>query len=449
LFTLLQRTARDAAAALTTEVALEGRGGTIRVDIQILAVIQGALLQLVRNAVAHGIEPAADRATAGKDSAGRVVIEIVRRGQRLVFSCADDGRGIDFDAVRRFARRQGVPAADISALGQPELLDLLFKGGISTSSTVSAVSGRGIGLDIVREAAEHLGGAVRVTTGTGKGTTVEIDVPFTVASLPALKVEAGGETVLLPLDAVRGCVRVTPDAIVRTGYGQSVVYDGEPIPLGTLDRAVAPNAAMSRTPGPSSIVVLQEQQAKAAFVIDRVLGSTTVVVRPLPDLAPAAAFVAGASLDEEGVPRIVLDPETLIAAAGQSLAVRDESKPARPSVLVIDDSLTTRMLEQSILESAGYSVDLATSGEEGLKKALEHPSSLFLVDVEMPGMDGFTFIERAKAEPALRDIPSILVTSRNSPEDRRRGQEVGARGYVVKGEFDQGALLERIRGLIG
>jgi two-component system chemotaxis sensor kinase CheA len=173
-------------------------------------------------------------------------------------------------------------------------------------------------------------------------------------------------------------------------------------------------------------------------------------VRPLPPLATSVAAVAGASLDGEGNPRLVLDPGGLVAAARRrTTAAGTDAPPTRPPVLIIDDSLTTRMLEQSILDSAGYDVDTAASAEEGLVKAAARRYALFLVDVEMPGIDGFTFIERTQADPTLRDVPAILVTSRNAPEDLRRGQEVGAKGYVVKSEFDQVALLDHIRRLVG
>lgn len=449
VFTLLERTARDTAHALGKRVVFVGRGGDVRLDVHVLGAAQGALLQMVRNAVAHGIEPLADRLAAGKTSDGRVTVDVARRGNRVVFMCQDDGRGVDLEEVRRLARRKGLLSAETEAFGPQELLGLLLKGGISTSGTVTDVSGRGVGLDVVREAGERLGGDVTVQTAAGQGTTIEISAPFTLASLPALRVESFGVTALLPLDAVRGSLRVSPEAIVRTAQGQSVLYNDESVPLGTLARALVPDASPVRAGGPASVVVVQGRQTIAAFSVDRVLGTTTAVVRPLPDLAPAAAYVAGASLDEEGVPQLVLDPDALVAAVAQSLTAVDQPSSARPSLLVIDDSLTTRMLEQSILESAGYFVDLAISGEEALEKAREKRYALFLVDVEMPGMDGFTFIERARAEPALREIPSILVTSRSSPEDRRRGRQVGAEAYIAKSEFDQGVLLDRIRELVG
>ena len=448
-FTLLERTARDAAQAMGKRVVFEGLGGDVRIDPQILGVVQGALLQMVRNAVAHGIEPPADRAVAGKALDGRVTLTVVRRGNRVGFVCHDDGRGVDLQEVRRVAGRKGLLSAHPEAFGSQELLDLLLEGGISTSGTVTDVSGRGIGLNVVREAGERLGGEVTVRTEADQGTTIELSLPFALASLPVLRVESFGTMALLPLDVVRGSLRVASDAVVRTAQGHSVRHNGQSIPLGILGHVLVPDAPSVRGSGPMSVVIVQGRQGIAAIGVDRVLGTTTAVVRPLPDLAPAAPYVAGASLDEKGVPQLVLDPDALVAAIEQSLSARAEPSSSPPSILVIDDSLTTRMLEQSILESAGYAVELATSGEEALEKAGTTRYALFLVDVEMPGMDGFTFIERARAEPLLRDVPSILVTSRNAPEDQRRGQEVGALAYIVKSEFDQTVLLERIRELVG
>lgn len=178
-------------------------------------------------------------------------------------------------------------------------------------------------------------------------------------------------------------------------------------------------------------------------------GTASVVLRTLPDLAPAHSFVAGASFGVDGQPQLVLDPEGLVDAARRAQPMpQSEAASSRP-VLVIDDSLTTRMLEQSILESAGYQVDVAASAEEALGQAHGRRYALFLVDVEMPGMDGFTFVETTRADPALRGVPAILVTSRNAAADRQRGLDAGASDYVVKGEFDQVRLLTTIRRLVG
>jgi two-component system, chemotaxis family, sensor kinase CheA len=201
-------------------------------------------------------------------------------------------------------------------------------------------------------------------------------------------------------------------------------------------------------------VIVSGPTGTAAIGVDRVLDTAAVVVRALPAFAPAGALVAGLSLSGQGDPRVVLDPAGLIAAAQTGTAAADvpvapADRPARPPVLVVDDSLTTRMLERSILESAGYDVDLAASGEEALDKARATAYGLFLVDVEMPGMDGFTFIERARADPALQHIPSILVSSRASARDRERGIQAGAAMHVAKGAFNQNELLAHIGKLVG
>jgi two-component system chemotaxis sensor kinase CheA len=221
------------------------------------------------------------------------------------------------------------------------------------------------------------------------------------------------------------------------------------LPFVSLARLLGASGARGRNGQPRIAVLVRGDAGVAALGVDRMLGTTTVVLRPLPELAPASPIVAGAALDAEGNPQLVLDPDALVAEARR--AQPSEAEPVRgaQSVLVIDDSLTTRMLEQSILESAGYDVHLATSGEEALEKARARRYALFLVDVEMPGMDGFTFLEHKRADPTLRDIPAILVTSRGAPEDVQRGRDAGACHYVVKSEFDQAQLLERIRALVG
>ena len=190
--------------------------------------------------------------------------------------------------------------------------------------------------------------------------------------------------------------------------------------------------------------------AIASVGVDRLLGTASVVMRPLPESAQVDAIVAGVSLDKSGQPQMVLDASAVIAAARAARATSIAALPrVRPPILVIDDSLTTRMLEQSILESAGYEVELATSAEEALTKASTKTYCLFVVDVEMPGMSGFDFVKQTRADAVLGRIPAILVTSRNAEEDLRRGKEAGAHAYIVKGEFDQTYLLRTIRELVG
>jgi two-component system chemotaxis sensor kinase CheA len=242
-------------------------------------------------------------------------------------------------------------------------------------------------------------------------------------------------------------MRIAAGEISMASPGMSILHGGKAVPFvplaKTLDGARLP-AGRNWT-----AVVVAGSPGAAAFGVERLLGTARVVVRPLPEHAHATAIVAGACLDAEGNPQLVLDPDGLVTEAHRfDNAAFEPPSPRRP-VLVIDDSLTTRMLEQSILESAGYEADVALSGEEGLERARRKRYALFLVDVEMPGMDGFTFVTHVRSDPALRDIPAVLVTSRAAAEDRQRGRDVGAQGYIVKSEFNQAELLAMIGALMG
>ncbi|WP_332852315.1 response regulator [Duganella sp. S19_KUP01_CR8] len=443
IFTTLERCARDAAHSSGRQVVFEAVGGQLRVDGEVLDVVLGALLQLVRNAVAHGIEPPAERVAAGKPAAGRILLEVARRGYMVWFRCRDDGRGIDLAALRRSLAERGLDAPDDSA----GLMARLMQGGVSTSSVVTELSGRGIGMDVVRAAMGKLGGKAQAASSAG-GATFELCVPLTLAALDVLLVEADGQTMALPLDAVHGALRVPLAQVVHTVEGGAIVYEGQLLPLLPLAVGAAARNAHLWTPRAMTAVVIRSQGELLALATSRLGGVDSVVLRALPPLVAADPMVLGLYLDIEGEPRLVLDPEELGRALTRRRSSGREVAPPCLPILIVDDSLTTRMLESSILESAGYQVALAASAEEGLELARKNRYALFLVDVEMPGMDGFGFITEIRADPQLCDIPAMLVTSLDTAAHRRRGAEAGANGYIVKNEFDQTAFLAQIGELV-
>jgi len=453
IFTALHRAVRDAADQQGKRVRFEGRGGDLRIDPQVLTLVSSAFLHVVRNAVAHGIETAAQRAANGKPAEGRVVVEVERRGRFVAFRCTDDGRGFDLSAVRQVAEARGLLAGDGTEPDAQTLLDLLLRGGISTSATVTEVAGRGIGLDVARDVADQLAGDLNVRTEAGAGASVELVVPLALLSLTGLVVEAAGTVATMPLDAVRSCVRLLPEQAATAAATGRLAHDGQALPFLPLARALYAGTTVPDTAGPAVAMVLATESGSVAVGVDRLTGTSALVVRPLPELAPAAAVIGGVSMDLDGNPRLVLDAHGLVAETlraervGAAGSTEPAAAPALP-ILVIDDSLTTRMLERSILESAGYQVDLAASGEEGLEKAQARGYALFLTDIDMPGMDGFAFVAVTRADPVLADVPAILVSSRASAEDRQRGTDVGASAYVVKGEFNQEELLAHIRRLV-
>jgi two-component system chemotaxis sensor kinase CheA len=321
-----------------------------------------------------------------------------------------------------------------------------MRGGVSTAASVTEISGRGIGMDVVREAVARLGGDVSLRTEAGSGTTFELVVPLSLASVESLIIASQHTAAAIPVDAVRHVQRLAADAAAPDVDAYSVIHDGRSVPLVSL-AALLGEAEHPGRRDLAAVIVAASGGELVALGAARLLGVATVVQRALPAMALAAPAVAGIAVDAEGTPQLVLDPDGLVAAGADERPRPATELREPPPVLVVDDSLTTRMLERSILEAAGYRVELATSGEEGLELARRKRFALILVDVEMPGIDGFTFIERLRADPALRDIPAILVTSLASPEHVRRGEEVGAQGYMVKSEFDQARLLARIREL--
>jgi two-component system chemotaxis sensor kinase CheA len=452
VFPALERAVRDASQSLGKQARFAPSGGASRLDAHVLAALRDALLHLVRNAVAHGIEMPAERVARKKEVCGVVSLRIEQRGTRMLFVCEDDGRGVDLEALRRVAVERGILAAGkTEGFGMKEAAKLMMQGGVSTAGTADEISGRGIGLDVVREVVARLKGTVELQSEPGLGTKVAIGVPVSLSSLAALEVTASGVTAAIPLDATAKTMRVADGEIARAAGRESLVCNGQAIPFLSLSRILGkPESERAKRGFRPVVVVVSPQGGRAALGVDRLVGISTVVVRPLANRVVAEKSVAGTSLGTEGDVRLVLDADGLVAEAnaGGAAAVAESATKLDP-VLVIDDSLTTRMLEQSILESAGYEVELATSAEEGLEKARAKKYGLFLVDVEMPGMSGFEFVARTRADARLSQVPAILVTSRNAAEDRKRGEEAGAKAYIVKGEFDQGYLLRMTRELMG
>jgi two-component system chemotaxis sensor kinase CheA len=439
VFTPLERTARDAALATGKRVTFSGVGGEARADAQVLGALHGALIQLVRNAVVHGIEAPEQRAALGKPSDGIVAVSVRSQGRRLTITCEDDGRGLDVEAIQRAAQRRGAATGhDVDSL-----VRALLAGGISTATEVTELAGRGVGLNVVHEAVRTLGGEVTARTRSGGGTTIAITVPVSVAATTVLGVESGDRAAAIPLDSIRRVERVDPARFIRGPEGISVAFDDVMVRHASLARVLGGRGDVG-----SSVVFVESPEGVAAIGVDRVLGVDDVVVRALPAGVPIDPVVWGMALESTGVLRPILDATALVAVARREHAEPIEEAARPVSILVVDDSLTTRMLEQSILQSAGYDVQLASSAEEALDVLTGNVPSLILVDVEMPGMDGFTFVAELRARPALAAIPAILVTSRDAPEDRRRGAAVGAQGYVIKSQFDQVDLLAMIRRLV-
>ncbi|MGZ3461794.1 MAG: response regulator, partial [Archangium sp.] len=311
---------------------------------------------------------------------------------------------------------------------------------------ITEVSGRGVGLDVVRDTVRRLKGEVHLSSRLGSGTCLTLEVPLTLASLEVLSVEAGGQRLLVPLESLSGAIHLPAEAVTWTGARACISYAGEVLPFLALVDAMG-SAGGAQRPRAWSVLVLDAGAAgRAAVGVEKLLGISRRVSRPLPATVPHLPLVAGASFDEQGVPLLLLDTAGLVrlVQAGASGGAPKARPAQRHLILVVDDSVTTRMLEKSILEAAGYQVELAASGEEGLEKIQRGGHSLLIVDVEMPGLTGLDVTRRIRSMPALQSLPILMVSSLATEEDKRRGREAGVSAYIVKGEFQQHGFLDLV-----
>lgn len=456
-FPAIERAAQLAASSTGKSIRLDVDGGEVRLDRHVLPVVNNALLHLVRNAVDHGIESPGVRVRRSKPSEGRVTLRVERRGSRVAFVCEDDGAGIDPEDVRRLAvSRKLMSEAEARQLDDAGALRLLFRAGVSTKSTVTDLSGRGVGLDVVEAAASALNGDAVLTSEVGSGTRVELVVPVSLSTATVVSLRVEDTLVFLPLDVVRSVARVPTSSFITSAQGESILHGGELLPVLRLSAALGLGPGSYRDQIADSValamLVLSVQSERFAVIADATTAIVDVVVRPLPWAAGKPLGVAGAALDVEGVSHLVLDPRGLLSILQRHAGVAPEPAPLKHvrrslPILVIDDSLTTRMLEQSILQTAGFEVDVATSAEEGLGMAGARQYGLFVVDVEMPGMNGFEFTQCTRTDARFQHIPVILVTSLSSEADQQRGRQAGAAAYVIKGQFDQDHFLNQVRTL--
>jgi two-component system chemotaxis sensor kinase CheA len=451
----LRRAVRDIGRATGKQVRWELVGEATELDRHVLAQLREPLVALVRNAVDHGIEPPQERTGRGKPAEGTVRVHAMQIGADVVIVVGDDGRGVDVGEVQQKAGRR---------LSEGDALSTIFDPGFSTAKAVTDVSGRGVGLDAVRTAVDSLRGRVEVRSTPGEGAEFRISVPMTLAALRCLLVRAGGHPYAVPMHSTAVALRCGPDDVVTVDGQPGLLMEGEGIGLAPLAgvlglrRDTAPH-------GPA--IVLTTASGRHAFQVDELLGQRDVVVKEIGGMLPRLPMVAGASVEPDGSVMLVLDPDGLIATARGGVplpaapsAAADASpppggepapaeRPRRGRVLVVDDALTIRELQRSILERAGYEVLTAADGGEALRVLAERPADLVLTDIEMPRMDGFALTEAIRDSSELAATPVLILTSRDAEEDRRRGLEAGADGYLVKSAFDEHALLTAVGRLLG
>jgi two-component system chemotaxis sensor kinase CheA len=432
-------------------------GADLEVDRRVLEAVRAPLIHLVRNAIDHGIEMPDVRARAGKALRGRVVAGVAAlEGGRIEIHVADDGAGIELARVRAAAVRAHLLTSDeAEALPDDRALELVYRSGLSTSPVITDLSGHGLGLAIVREQVERLGGQVHIETREGSGTTVRMILPATIATFRGLLVRAADASYLLPMDSVERAVRLAADDVQRVQGRETLSWNGLSLPVARL-RDVLGVAGQAEPPESGSrmlCLVVRSGKERAGLVVDEILGDREVLVKAFAPPLIRVRNVAGAGLLGTGRVALILRLSDLvksIAETSRPPAAAERARDARPQavILVVDDSITTRTMETSLLEAAGYQVRVAVDGVEAWTLLKSEAIDLVVSDVDMPRMDGFELTARIRADRALADVPVVLVTALESREDKERGIEVGANAYVIKSSFDQSNLLEIIRRVV-
>jgi two-component system, chemotaxis family, sensor kinase CheA len=452
----LPKIVRDLSRELGKDAELVVRGDEVRIDKRILEEIKDPLVHLLRNAMDHGIEAADLRRAARKPARATIALTVAPvDGNQVEITVRDDGAGIDVAQVKAQAVRRGLLSDDAAAqLDDVAAGDFVFSSELSTSPMITQLSGRGLGLAIVREKAEKLGGRVAVESQAGHGTAIRMTLPLTLATFRGVLVEAGRRTFVVPTAQVERVTRFSRDD-VRTVEGRDTLsHNGRALALTSLAQVLrlpaTPSAATASTPA----LILGSGNERIAFAVDAVVDEREVLVKRLSRPLVRVRNVAGATVLGNGEVAPILNVGDLLESARKATPVLRAVATPPPAaaagakrVLVAEDSITSRMLLKGILESAGYHVKTAVDGLEALTLLRSEPFDVLVSDVEMPRLNGFDLTARLRLEPALCELPVILVTALSSREDRERGIEVGANAYLVKSNLDQSNLLDALERL--
>jgi two-component system sensor histidine kinase and response regulator WspE len=453
------RMVRDLARSLNKQIRLELVGPATQVDRDVLEKLDAPLGHLLRNSIDHGIESPDKRRAAGKPAEGVVHLEARHSAGTLQVIVADDGAGIDLDRLKAaIVKRKLTTGEVVGKLSETELLEFLFLPGFSMKESVSEISGRGVGLDVVQNMVKQIRGTVRVSTEPGKGTRFVLQLPLTLSVVRTLLVEIGNEPYAFPLAYIVRTLKLSKQRIDLLEGRQHFSLDGRRIGLVTAHQVL--EREEPKTTGEElSVIVVGNNNYTYGLVVDRFLGERELVVQPLDARLGKIKDISAGALMEDGSPVLIVDVEDMIRSVdklvsggrlstiGPGTSANNEKKHKR--VLVVDDSLTVRELERKLLGNRGYEVEIAVDGMDGWNAVRTGHFNLIVTDIDMPRMDGFELVAMIKKDPSLKSLPVMIVSYKDREEDRMRGLEAGADYYLTKGSFHDETLLQAVVDLIG
>lgn len=455
------RLVRDMARSLGKQVECRISGSEIELDRQMIDQLADPIIHLLRNALDHGIETPDIRQQKCKPVQGLLQISARQDGGWVVLEVRDDGQGLSLVTIRDKALKKGLVSSEqLAEMSDQQVSDLIFEPGFSTSNIITEFSGRGVGMDVVkRSIVDDLQGVISLHSSLDQGTCFTLRLPLSLAMMRVLLIRAGEQVLGFTAQYVTELISVAVSGLINVADRNAVIIRNEFVPvielvdLLQLPPANAAKKSLSRTRSELLLLVIRVHNEKLALIIDELLDERDLVIKQLPEHLRFNALISGmVTIGHNELVSLIHVPYVLDIArkARQPVnrrAQADQEKPKK-RILVVDDSLNTREIERDVLEAWGYHVTLAEHGQEGLDKALAEQFDAVLTDVEMPIMDGFTLTARLREHERYQTCPIIIITSREKESDRRRGIEVGADAYIVKGSFDQNSLVDTLKVLL-
>ncbi|MBE8989935.1 hybrid sensor histidine kinase/response regulator [Nostoc sp. LEGE 12450] len=456
IFNLFPRMVRDLAQQQGKLVELITEGKDTLADKRLLEEMKDPLMHILRNAIDHGIESPQERERLGKPTTATIRLRAYQTPTNIVLEISDDGRGLDLDRIKQIAVKRGICGEEESAAMTPSQIQaLIFAPGFSTAPLVTEVSGRGVGLDVVQTNVEKLKGTIEVESFPGVGCTLCVNLGITLATAHVLIVQVNQMFYAIPVEFVQTACLIKSEEIFPLEGRDTIIWDSQPISImqlaDLLELPPMPSGLTQETA--LSCIILQVGQAQLGVVVDALVDEQDVVIKPQSHLLKRVRNVSGATILGTGDVCMVLNPQDLVKSArsrSQSISSTQTRQlgPTKQTILLVEDSIATRTQEKRILETAGYQVITAVDGLDGLNKLRSHTVDAVVSDVQMPNLDGLGLTAKIRQYQEYSELPIILVTSLASDEDKRRGAEAGANAYIIKGSFNQEALLSTLKRLV-
>jgi chemotaxis protein histidine kinase CheA len=444
------------ASELGKQVQIHIEGAENEIDKNLIESLSEVFLHMIRNSIDHGIETPEERKKLKKNETGLLLIRCVRESGSMKVTISDDGKGINIEAIRRKIVDQGMVSKETAAaLGEEELLNFIFQSGFSTAEKLSSVSGRGVGMDAVRNNIERMKGSIIVQSKAGEGTVFTISVPLSMASLMGFPISSGSMKFIIPANFVDTILLIPRDDIITVVDRPGIKYDDRIIKLYYLNQILKiPDAGTKQETDAVFVVIIHAYEETVALAVNSINSMRSVILKNMPSFMEYMQVFSGVVLSEDYEMVPALHIPTLIKMARQTKTIDMKKRHIdyerlRKSILVVDDSRPTRDIERDILQAEGYKVDTAADGSEALAAAKNVRYDLICTDIMMPNMDGFMLTENIRKNDNLKDIPIIVISSRTDEEDQTRAAKLGANRYIVKNSFNNHNLISAVRELIG